>query len=485
MSGAASWVEDEMGKLSLGHKRRNERVKSVLSDLAAMPAASISTAVGGGRAETEAAYRLFDNGAVEFDAILAPHHEATLARVRQQRTTVLIQDSSEIDLTRPEQQVRGAGPLDGGARRGCFVHPLLAATTEGVPLGTVWVKQWTRPEPTGEKLPPAERDRQRKQTPIEEKESWRWVEGLQQAHRVAAAAPDTEVITVADSEADIYELLVEGQSLEGRAEWIVRACYDRALQSSTEDSDTAKSLLEAVKETSAVTTYQVSVRGRQQKVDCEQRGRRQARESRTATLEVRAATITLRPPRRPDRQLPLLTINVVWVHEINPPEGEEPIEWLLLTSLPIANAEQVLRVIQIYCLRWTIELFFRVLKQGCRIEKRLFETIERVERFLAVALIVAWRTLYVTRLGRDFPDLDCEVIFDVSEWKAVYQFIHKKPPPKNPPKLQEMIRMVAQLGGYVNRPRDDEPGAETVWKGLQRVHDLARCWNLFGPGGQT
>jgi hypothetical protein len=182
------------------------------------------------------------------------------------------------------------------------------------------------------------------------------------------------------------------------------------------------------------------------------------------------------------RKLPNVTVNVVQVKEVDPPAGEEPIEWLLLTSLPIATQGEILRVIQTYCLRWMIELYFRVLKQGCRVEDRLFETMDRVNRFLAVALIVAWRTLYVTRLGREFPDLDCEAVFEASEWKAVYQVTQKKTPPKSPPKLQEMVRMVAQLGGYVNRPRADEPGAETIWKGLQRMHDMARCWDLFGPG---
>ena len=128
-----------------------------------------------------------------------------------------------------------------------------------------------------------------------------------------------------------------------------------------------------------------------------------------------------------------------------------------------------------------IEVFFRVLKQGCRIEWRRFEHLDRVTRYLAVALLVSWRTLYVTRLGRDFPDLDCEAIFEASEWKAVYQVTQQRPPPETPPKLQEMVRMVAQLGGYINRPRVDEPGSETIWKGLQRMHDMALCWDLFGP----
>ena len=491
----ASWVEEELGTVDLKHKRRNVRLKRLLADFAARPSASIPAAVGGGRAETEAAYRFFDNPHVEFDAILAPHRAATLTRMRQYPTVILAQDTSEIELTRPEQQVAGAGPLDAGSRRGCFVHPLLALTPEGVPLGTVSAECWTRDDAPPVKLDKAARAQQRKLTPIEDKESRRWVTGLHEAHAVAALLPEVEVITVADSEADIFELLVAGQSeadvaVDGppparRAGWIVRACQDRALRREPGSAaDAARCVSEAVEAAPVLATYEVSVRGREPKVSCETRGRRQARESRQATVNVRACAVTLRAPHRPDRQLPDVTVNVVLVREIHPPAGEEPIEWLLLTSLPIATVDHVLHVIKTYCVRWMIEVFFRVLKQGCRIEWRRFEHLDRVKRFLAVALLVAWRTLYVTRLGRDFPDLDCEAVFEPSEWKAVYQVTQKRSPPQTPPKLQEMVRLVAQLGGYVNRPRADEPGAETIWKGLQRLHDMALCWDLFGPGNR-
>lgn len=484
----ADWVEAELATVDLKHERRNQRLKRVVSDLAAKPSMSIPAAVGGGHAETVAAYRFFENPAVEFDAILAPHRAATLARVRQQPTVILAQDTSELELTRPQQQVFGAGPLDAGARRGCFIHPLLAVTPEGVPLGTLWAQCWTREDAPPETLDKAARDQQRRQTPIEEKESQRWIDGMREAHAVAALLPQTEVIAVADSESDIYEMIVAGQVDESptparRAHWIVRACQDRALRrDKNSPENTAKGVFDAVAAAPVRATYEVSVRGREPKVNCETRGRRQARESRQATVEIRACAVTLRAPHRPDRKLPDVTINAVLVREVHPPTGEEPIEWLLLTSLPIATTDEVLRVIKSYCLRWMIELFFRVLKQGCQVESRRFEYLDRVTRFLAVALLVAWRTLYVTRLGRDFPDLDCEAVFEPSEWKPVYQVTQKRRPPKTPPKLQEMIRMVAQLGGYVNRPRSDEPGAETIWKGLQRLHDMALCWDTFGPG---
>ena len=170
------------------------------------------------------------------------------------------------------------------------------------------------------------------------------------------------------------------------------------------------------------------------------------------------------------------------VSEPNPPEGEPAVEWILLTSLPIETLDQVRQVIQNYCVRWLIEVFFRTLKSGCRVEDRRFEGIDRFLPCLAIYLIVTWRTLYVCRLGREFPDISCEAVFEPAEWQSVYQVVHRKAPPATPPSLGEMVRLAAQLGGYVNRKRDDPPGPQTIWLGLQRVHDIALCWMRFGPG---
>ena len=169
------------------------------------------------------------------------------------------------------------------------------------------------------------------------------------------------------------------------------------------------------------------------------------------------------------------------VTEADPPAGDTPVEWILLTSLPIDDVEQVRTAIQYYCVRWMIEVFFRTLKSGCRVEERRFQHIDRALPCLAVYLIVTWRTLFVCRLGREFPEISCEAVFEPAEWKSVYYVVHKTPPPTTPPTLQEMVRMVAQLGGYINRKRTDEPGPQTIWLGLQRTHDIANCWLTFGP----
>ena len=482
----APWVIDEMKTVDLKDKRLNDRLGEVLSQLGGHPTASIPAACGG-YAEMTAAYRLFDNEKVQFENVLQPHIDATHRRIADQPVAILAQDTTEIDLTRPEQLVDGAGPLDGASRRGVFLHPLHAFTPDGTPLGTVHATVWAR----SDELPPSKsaRSARRKHTPIEEKESQRWIDMLRQAREEARRAPNTRFVCAADSEADIYELLVEAQAEPREVEWIVRACQNRALEVNDEKNTendgladiAANHLREQVLAQPVLFTQTIKVRGRKAKVGCEDRGRRQPRVSRTATVEVRAGRVTLRPPWRPDRKLPPLSVNVVLVREMDPPAGEQSVEWLLLTNMPIDTVEQVHQVIQYYCVRWMIEVFFRTLKSGCRVEQRRFEHVDRLLPCLAVYLIATWRTLYVCRLGRSCPDISCEAIFEPAEWKSVYRVVGGKSPPSAPPKLSEMVRMIAQLGGYINRKRPDPPGPQTVWLGLQRMHDMALCWQIFGP----
>lgn len=477
-----------MKDVELNDKRLNKRLMEILSQLGGQPGASIPAACGG-FAETTAAYRFFDNKKATFETILQPHIEATYRRMADQTVVILAQDTTEIDLTRPTQQVSGAGTLDGSARFGVLLHPLVAFTTAGTPLGTAYAELWTRDDESTEPLSKEEAEYARKHTPIEEKESFRWLETYQHACHVAEEVPQTQIICVADSEADIYEV-IEAASEDGRPDFIIRACQDRALKnpSPAEDSaeaEQAKYLRERVMQTEVLYTATINVRGREAKVSNETRGRRQPRESRTAEVEVRAARVVLRAPWRSDRKLQDVEVNVVLVSEVNPPEGDTPIEWILLTSLPIDTAELVRLVIQYYQVRWMIEIFFRTLKSGCRVESRRFEKLERLEPCMAVYLIVTWRTLFACRMARELPDVSCEAVFEPQEWRSVHCVVHKTAPPKTPPTLQTMVRMVAQLGGYVNRKRPDEPGPQTVWLGLQRMHDLANCWLLFGPGSQT
>lgn len=474
---AHTWANEEMKTADLNDKRLNDRLRAVLWQLGERPTASIPAACGG-RADMDAAYRLFDNEKATFENILQPHADATRQRIAAQPVALLVQDTTEADLTRPEKQVHGAGPLDGASRRGALLHALHAFTPDGTPLGTVAATAWTREE--GRVCAGLSRG-ERAATPIEEKESHRWLTTLQHAQAEAKHCPNTHLISVADSEADIYEVVVQAVSAPHRCDWIVRACQDRAVLDENGQKIAGQRLHDTILSQPVLFTKTIQVRGRHAKVSCEKRGRRQPRQSRQAEVEVRAGSVTLRPPWRADRQLPPVTLNAVLVREINPPPGEEPVEWLLLTSLPVDSTEAVRQVVQYYWVRWMIEVFFRVLKSGCRVEERRFEEIDRWLTCLAVYLIVAWRTLYVCRLGRSCPDLNCEAVFEPAEWKSVWKVARREDPPSTPPSLGTMVHLVAQLGGYVDRKRSGPPGPQTVWLGLQRMHDFALCWELFGP----
>jgi len=469
----APWVEEELATTNLDDSRLDRRFQVLLSALGKRPNLSIPAACRG-RAEMTAAYRFFDNDKVTFAKVLQPHIDQTRQRLAQHKVALLVQDTTEADVTRPQQEVHGAGELD-GARRGFLVHTMHAFTPDGTPLGTVWAEIINRTDGVSH-ADQAEKEHEKKHTPIEEKESMRWLTGLRQAREVAEQMPEVSCVCMADSEADIYELLAEPR---GPLHLLIRACQDRALETDAGEHLCAKLLAAPV-----LYTEVLAIRGRVAKTAVEKRGRRVNRNSRSATVEVRAATVTLRPPWRFDRELPAITVHVVLVREPHPPAGEPFVEWMLLTTLPIDTPEQVRTVVEYYCVRWCIEILFRTLKSGCRVEERRLEHIDRVLPCLAIFLIVAWRTLFVCRQSRECPDLSCEAVFEPAEWQAVWMAVHNKKPPRKAPRLAEMVHLIAGLGGYVERPKS-EPGPQTVWVGLQRMYDLAWAWETFGPGARV
>jgi hypothetical protein len=467
--------EEEFKNVDLGDARLNERAMLIANRLGATPTLSIPAA-SHGRAEMEAAYRFFDNDKVTPHAVLAPHREATIARIKQCDLVVLAQDTTEMDLTRPQSEVQGTGPLTTETRRGSFFHPLIAFDQHKLNLGTVWHKHWVR-EKIHVGRSEADKQKAKNSTPIEEKESIRWIEGVRAAREVAQECPNTQCVCVSDSESDIYELFSEPlETTHGKPlHLVIRGCRDRLVD------HTERKVLAAVRSTPCLYTTKVDISSRKARSVAQRKSPRTApREARTAQLEVRAITLNFIPGNRPDRKLPALTLNVVLVEETIPPDGEEPIQWILITTLPIDTREQVELVVQCYCTRWQIEIFFRTLKSGCNVEERLFERFSRFSNCLSVYVVVAWRVMYLCHLGRNCPDMDCEVVFTSSEWKSVYMVVTRKPVLSKPPQLNVIIRMIATLGGYVDR-KSTQPGTQTLWLGLQRVNDLAQAWDAFGP----
>jgi hypothetical protein len=459
-----SWIEDELRTVNLADKRLEKRYRLLLDQLGSKPTLSIPAACKGW-AETQAAYRFFDNPRVDPEQLLQPHYDATLERIRQQPVVLIPQDTTEFNLTRQHEKI--GGPLGDENHWGLHDHAALAVTPQRLALGVVHSFTWARDPEDFHK-----RDMARFK-PIAEKESYRWLEGYRRACAIATEAPQTQVICLSDSEGDIYECFAEAAAIEGpKADWIVRACQDRVLA-----GETTGKLTETVAAGPILGTVSIEVSKRPaQSHDGSKR--RQARTARATEVTVQACRVTLQAPWRMGAKLADLEVNAVLVREINPPAGEPRIEWLLLTSLPVETFSQACTMIHYYTCRWEIEVFFRVLKSGCTVEQLQLETVERFTNCLALYLIVAWRVLFVMRLGRECPEMPCEAVFTAEEWRAVYQIVHRKPA-TTMPSLGEMVIMIAELGGYLHRKHDGPPGPQTLWIGLQRTRDFALAWSVF------
>ncbi|MEO1237704.1 MAG: IS4 family transposase [Planctomycetota bacterium] len=458
-------IRAELEGIDLNDKRLNQRAGQLLERLAAEPGASVNAACRGW-SETQAAYRFFDNNRVQPEKILAPHQEATEERIREQPVALMVQDTTELDYTaHPPRQM---GVLDREHRQGLYDHTHAAFTPEGLCLGVLGVEFFHRaPETLGQSP-------QRKSDPMEEKESYRWLEGYRLASAVAGRAPDVQVVSLADCEGDIYDLFVEAEKLPAAAEFVIRAKQVRSLTERDSQAGPAvyKKAWDEVRRADVLVTRTIDL------------PRTPQREARTATLEIRARRFTLKPPHARSR-LPQVTVGLVLVEEIHPPEDGTAVRWKLLSSLPVDTAEAALRVVDYYAARWNIEIFFRVFKTGCRVEEIQLEHVDRLQNCLMFYKIIAWRVMYLTYLGRECPDLPCTTIFAETEWKPTWQIATDEPPPLKPPPLHRFLRILAELGGYNNRRGDRPPGPQPIWTGLRRMTDFAIAWNRFQKKPKT
>jgi len=452
-------IARELEGIELGDERLNARAGRLLETLAADPAASINAACGGW-SETQAAYRFFNNQRVEPEKLLRPHREATERRIDEQAVVLFVQDTTELDYS--NHPAEGVGLLNRPQRRGFYDHSHIAFTPERLCLGVVDVEFFSR---TAESLGKTE---EREHAPIEEKESFRWLKGYRLACEVAERHPETQIVSVADSEADIYELLVKIAEQPTQADFVIRAKYDRCLpeRDPTQGPHVHRKVRQELAETPPVTT---------RVIDLPQTPKRPARQ---ATLELRAKEIVLKPPhgRGP---LGEMTLRMVHVQEVDPPDDGTAVDWLLITSLPIDSVEAVLKVADYYTARWPIEVYFRTFKTGCRVEEVQLETADRLLSCLMLYKIIAWRVMYLTYLGRECPELPCTAVFADVEWQPTWQVARQEGPPKTPPTLNEFINVLAELGGYNNRPDDPPPGPQAIWTGIRRMTDFALAWKSF------
>lgn len=455
----------ELDGIDLGDKRLNKRCRHVMEALAANPQASINSACDGW-SDTLAAYRLFDNAAVQPEKILAPHGAATRGRIRQHAVALIVQDTTELDFSRhPPTDARC---LDKPTRFGIYDHTYLAVTPEGLCLGVVGGAQHDRsPESLGKML-------ERKSLPIEQKESFRWVTGYGHAVEVADACPTTKIVSIADREADIYDIFLEAQRQGHRADFIIRAKENR---STTErDPQAGPGIYRKVRDEVRASPVRIC-----NTIELPQTPKRAARQ---AELEIRVLRAAVRPPRaRP--HLSTVSYNVVLVEEVHGPGDGTDVCWLLITSLPIDTLEQILLVIQYYVARWTIEVYFRVLKTGCKVEEMQLEKLSRIKNCLAFYKIVAWRVMYLTYLNRECPELPCTAVFQDCEWQPVWRVTKKAAPPPQAPSLSEFMKLIARLGGHNQRATEPPPGPQVIWQGLRRMTDFALAWASFQQSNEA
>ena len=476
-SGEQSWAMEEFLGINLGDERLNQRLIKLFESFSESPESPINQACANW-AETKAAYRFFKNDNVDSQEIMETHSEMTAQRASKYQTILAIQDTSYLIYTH-HPETTGLGKISLGKGRnvekiyshGLVMHSCLAVTTEGLPLGLLDQRIFAR-ENLSEKT-----KRERDTTPIQEKESYRWIESL---YNSTMQLKGTQVVTVCDREADIYELFQ--QSTELGASILVRANHDRTVNKRSMyqegEIDTLWQLLAKELPAGAI------------KVEVpERKGTKHAlpREARVATVELKFCPYKLNPPKRLSSELSDIDMYAVYVSEKHPPENIEPIEWMLITNLKVSNFDQAYEKVQWYCLRWRIEMLHKVLKSGFQVEECRLSTAERLIRYLTIMSIVACRLFMITLLARTDPELPCTVLLSDTEWKVLYLKTHNTTSmPNNPPNVRDVVVWIARLGGFLARKGDGNPGSITLWRGWKRLTDLvdgyslAQIWNICG-----
>jgi hypothetical protein len=458
-SSTQHWIAEELGSLHLNDQRRVERCKLLVQRMADRPGGCVP-ALCDSAAEAKAAYRFLSNDAVDPDAIRQALYEACTRRLAHDDEPVVLapQDTTTLDFaTHP--QTEGLGPVgggDGSAGYGLLVHSAIAVGSDGVPAGLLHQQVWARDQANiGTR-------HQRRQRPIEDKESFRWLQTVQAVEAVVPA--HATLIHIADREGDIFELFACTRRENSFV--LVRSAYDRRVQGPH------RYLWQAVEAAPVAQEFTMLVH------------RRPHATVRKAQMTLRYCEVSVRPPLNGvhDPSLQPVTLTAVLVREINAPDNVSPIEWLLLTDLPVDGPAAARSCVRHYELRWLIERYHYVLKSGCHIEDSQLRTRERLERLLVLHCVVALRLLWMTYAVRANGDQPCTVAFCDVEWQVLYRCMEGgKAPPGEPPSLREAVRWTAMLGGFLGRKGDGEPGVKVLWRGLTRLHDIVIGYLLTLP----
>jgi hypothetical protein len=441
-------LEDNFG---LPEVRLQRRLDVMLEQFTAQPNCSIPQA-SDSHNDMDAAYNFFANPRIVPADIVTTCLPETLGRLGDCQRVLAIQDTSDFNFS-SRHTVADLGYTSGSSVRGLLLHSTLAVRPDGLPLGVLTQQIWTRDPAT------KGHTKQRRKRDAQDKESYRWLDHAEAA-RLALPAGIT-VVHVADREGDIYDWLAADRP--AHAHLLVRVAQAHRVVVHGPDGARGK-LAEVVRAQPPLGTHTVEV------------PRADDRPARQAVLTLRRAAVQVLPPRHAKKraQLSPVPVWVIEAHEESPPAGQKPLCWRLVTTEPVASLEEVIRALQEYVIRWRIERFHFVLKQGCQVEQLQLETVERLENALAVYSQVAVRLLRLTYLGRVEPERAVEEEFTADE-VAVLDHSRQKQDKRAGARvrtLAEALRVIGRLGGHQGRKGDGPPGAKVLWRGLRTFHAL-------------
>lgn len=436
--------------MELGDRRRSKRAAFIAERLAATPDASLPEAMRD-RAATEALYRHLESEDVTLEGLLAPHVVRTTERVRAASLAFAIADTTALKFT-GEAERDGLGPVN-KTDQGFLAHVTLAVEADGSrrPLGVLGVEAWARPEEQTARRPVSE--------------SSRWWRGMKKAQERAGK---TSLIHVADRESDIYELLVE--LTNARQRFILRAAQDRTL---VPDESDARKLFDAARSQAVAHEMEVPLSPRQKTGNPRRNKAFPARRSRIARLSFAALTLQIkRPAANPATLPPAVTVNVVHVFELGPPLGEPPVEWVLLTSEPIATEKDITFVVDGYRTRWAVEEYFKSVKTGCAFESKQLESFHTLTNLLAYVLVIAYAMLLL-RSGRAEAQAPADEVLTIKQLKLL-RAVTKKLPAE--PTVRDALYALAGLGGHLKNNGD--PGWRTLSKGWRTLLEYEKGYDI-------
>lgn len=457
------WAEDEFRDLDLGDERLNRRWCKLTSAIYSHPMNSIQKSCESW-GDTKAAYRLFSNDKVDKEKILEVHRRRTIRRIRDSEEIILaIQDSSGISFN-PDVRREDLGLMKSAeGKDDLLLHTTLACTASGLPLGILDQQIIKRKKSKGKRGCFY-------QLPTNKKETYRWIKATESTF---SCLLDRKVIFVGDREADMFELLLFHADMGQN--FLVRSSADRVV------GERAKVRKGQSRENEVLSEFLASqeVRGETEITFYDGK----IKKERSAILKIKFAKIIIPAPYGlyPQANHPSIKVFAIEAKEEKPPKGCLAVHWKLLTSLDVSTLSQALEKIEWYKQRWTIEIFHKVLKSGYQIEKMRLTKLNRIEKFMTLISIVSWRLLWMTRVQKISPNLPCSAVFERAEWKTLFMVTENKSY-SSPPPLQNAIRQMAKLGGFLGRKSDGEPGVQSIWHGWLKLHEMTRGYRAATCG---